>query len=87
MCADTEMVQAVRELLQEDVIVPVLAIAFGCTTGMVAIVSGAFARVMIARGRERTKRELAAYVAEGTLDPEKAVALANAGTRQGGDTA
>ena len=46
---------------------------------MVAIVGGFASVVMKTRAREQTKRELAAYVAEGTLDPDKAVALINAG--------
>jgi hypothetical protein len=35
--------------------------------------------MVVSRNREATKRELAAYVAEGSLDPDKAVAMINAG--------
>ncbi len=34
---------------------------------------------MKARAKEASRRELAAYVAEGTIDPDKAVAMLNAG--------
>ncbi len=36
-------------------------------------------KVLVGRGQERTRRELAAYVAEGSLDPDQAVAMLNAG--------
>ncbi len=67
------------EVLRTENFIPIVAIVFGCTTGMVGIVGGTFASVMRSRAREQTKRELAAYVAEGTLDPDKAVAMLNAG--------
>ncbi len=63
----------------EGALIPLTAIVLGCLTGMVAIVGGFASVVMKTRAREQTKRELAAYVAEGTLDPDKAVALINAG--------
>ncbi len=67
------------QLLGEENFVAVLAITMGCLTGMVAIVGGAISGVLRTRARELTKRELAAYVAEGTIDPDKAVAMLNAG--------
>lgn len=36
--------------------------------------------IRIARDREQTKRELAAYVAEGSIRPEDATAILNAGS-------
>jgi hypothetical protein len=38
-----------------------------------------FRDLRLAREREQTKRELAAYVAEGTIKPEDATAILNAG--------
>ena len=43
------------------------------------IVAGAVTKLATTRARERTKREIAAYVAEGSIDPDKAVAMLNAG--------
>ena len=47
-----------------------------------------FRDLRLAREREQTKREIAAYVAEGTIRPEDATAILNAGTpTQGGSAA
>ncbi len=68
-----------QNLLREENFVAIVAISMGCLTGMVAIVGCLIGGVTRARAREATKRELAAYVAEGTLDPDTAVAMINAG--------
>ena len=69
-----------ESLLQRGDFIPLVAIVFGCTTGMVAIMCGTIAGVAKAKNRETTKREIAAYVAEGSIDPDKAIAMLNAGT-------
>ncbi len=71
-----------QDLLREDNFLAIVAISMGCLTGMVAIVGCLISGVVRARAREATKRELAAYVAEGTLDPDKAVAMLNAGSKK-----
>ncbi len=73
-----------QDLLREENFVAIVAISMGCLTGMVAIVGCLIGGVMRTRAREATKRELAAYVAEGTLDPDTAVAMINAGRAKGG---
>ncbi len=70
------------EMLHNGTIIPVLAIALGCCVGVVAIVGGTLGGIMKTRAKEMTKRELAAYVAEGTLDPDKAVMMLNAGMKR-----
>ena len=60
--------------------VKIVAIVLGCSTGMVAIIATAVARSVRAKAREEARREIAAYVAEGSIDPDKAVALLNAGS-------
>ncbi len=67
------------ELITTGKIIPLVAIVMGCMVGMTAIVGGAASNVLRSRAREQTKRELAAYVAEGLLDPDKAVSMINAG--------
>ncbi len=57
----------------------IVSVAFGCGVAVVSIVTGAFAGAAKTRAREQTKRELAAYVAEGSMKPEDAVAIVNAG--------
>ncbi len=78
-----------QDLLREENFLAIVAISMGCLTGMVAIVGCLIGGVMRTRAREATRRELAAYVAEGTLDPDKAVAMINAGRPKwagGGDS-
>ena len=70
---------AIADLIRSGNIIPLLAITLSILAGMVGIVGWTITSVVRTRAREQTKRELAAYVAEGTLDPDKAVALANAG--------
>ena len=74
MCADI-----FSRLMDSNEFIAFVAIVLGCMPGMVAIVSGAIAAVVRTRAREQTRRELAAYVAEGSIDPDKAIALLNAG--------
>ncbi len=68
-----------ESLLREDNFLAIVAISMGCLTGMVAIIGCVVGGVMRTRAKEATKRELAAYVAEGTLAPDQAVAMINAG--------
>ncbi len=55
------------------------------TVAIVAIVAGATTKMATTRARERTKREIAAYVAEGSIDADKAVAMLNAGEAASGE--
>lgn len=70
--------QWIDKLIEEDTIIPALAIVFGCTTGIVAIVFTTLAGVAKSKAREATRREIAAYVAEGSISPQDAVALLDA---------
>lgn len=62
-----------------DLVIPIVAIVAGSLVAIVAIIFTATRAIVVGRAKEQTKRELAAYVAEGTLDPDKAVAMINAG--------
>lgn len=59
--------------------IPVMAIALGCTVAVVLIIAATVSKISIAKSREQSRRELAAYMAEGTISPQDAVALMNAG--------
>jgi len=50
----------------------VLAMVGAFTTALVAIVGGLIFKTVKIRARETTKREIAAYVAEGSMKPEDA---------------
>ena len=51
----------------------------GGTIALVAILAGTISSVMKTRSKEATRREIAAYVAEGSIKPEDAVAMLNSG--------
>lgn len=53
-----------------------LAIVFGTVTAMIT-------KIMTARAREQTRREIAAYVAEGSIAADDAVAMIRAGRSPG----
>ncbi len=63
--------------------VPTVIFVVGGAIAIVAIVfgtvAGAVSSVAKSRERERSRRELAAYVAEGSIDPDKAAELLRAG--------
>ena len=66
---------------------PTVIFVVGGAIAIVGIVFGtvpvAMSSVARSRERERSRRELAAYVAEGTLDPDKAIAMLKAGEPSG----
>ena len=69
----------ILRLADEENVIVLLAIALTCFVSVVSIVSYTVGSVMKARAKEASRRELAAYVAEGPIDPDKAVAMLNAG--------
>ena len=71
--------EIIHDVIRSPFSIPLAAIIFGCGVWTVSAISCAVSKVLIARGQERTRRELAAYVAEGTLHPDQAVAMLNAG--------
>ncbi len=73
------MDQVIHDIVAVPFCVPLAAIIFGCAAVMVCSVGCGVSKVLVGRGQERTRRELAAYVAEGSLDPDQAVAMLNAG--------
>ena len=71
--------EIIHDVIRSPFSIPLAAIIFGCAGWMVCGLTCAVSKVLVARGQERTRRELAAYVAEGTLHPDQAVAMLNAG--------
>ena len=72
------------ELIQKDDLIPIIAVAGGLAVGALWIVMATVHGMVVATAREKTRREMAAYVAEGTIEPDKAVALLNAGKKWDG---
>jgi hypothetical protein len=77
MLADCD--DAIIHMMQSEEFIAMVAITLGCFVGVVGILGWTITSVVRSRAREQTKREIAAYVAEGSLDPDKAVAMLNAG--------
>ena len=64
---------------------PVPMFLIGGVIAVIAIVAGTVTKVVITRSREKTKREIAAYVAEGTIEPDKAIEMLKAGQQKPDD--
>lgn len=58
---------------------PLPVFAIGGAIAIIAIISTTARKIAVSRALEQTRRELAAYVAEGTLDPDKAIEMLKAG--------
>lgn len=56
----------------DDFIVPVFMFSAMFIIGLVAVIGGFITTVITTRQREQTRREIAAYVAEGSMPPEVA---------------
>ncbi|MHC4910391.1 MAG: hypothetical protein ACYTF9_11790 [Planctomycetota bacterium] len=66
-------------IMDHNELIPLLAVTLGLLTGVIAIVSSAIVAIVRGRAYEATRREIAAYVAEGSISPQDAVALLNSG--------
>lgn len=71
----------VESILERNQLIPVIAIVGGLSIAAISIVCSAVRGIFVSRAREQTKRELAAYVAEGTIEADKALAMINAGKK------
>ncbi len=63
----------------EDNLIPLAAIVVGGLIAVMAIAFGAIRRVSQTNAREKTRREIAAYIAEGSMTPEEGERLLKAG--------
>ena len=61
------------------VMIPLVAVGGGLCVGMVSIISKAIRRTAESRHREESRREIAAYVAEGSMSPDDAYKILSAG--------
>lgn len=67
------------EVLQAQDLIPLVAIVGGIIIALVAIVSSMIVSASRTKQRESTRREVAAYVAEGSMSPEDAERILSAG--------
>lgn len=64
--------------LDPDVIVPFMVFAVGGTIAVLAIFSAMLRCIVKTRAREQSRREIAAYIAEGSMTPEQGERLMKA---------
>jgi len=62
-----------------DDLVPVVAVGGGCLIALVWIIMATIDSTVKSRAREETRRELAAYVAEGSMTASDAAMIMSAG--------
>lgn len=60
-------------------LIPVIAMSIGGGIAIIAIVFGAIRQVIETFAKEKTRREISAYVAEGSITPEEGERLLKAG--------
>jgi hypothetical protein len=63
-------------------LIPLVAITGGLAVAIVAVVGKAIGGMHRTRQREQSRREIAAYIAEGSMTPEDGRALLEAGARE-----
>ncbi len=69
------------EMQGVEVLIPIVAIGGGIAVWLVSIVTTAVRRTAETRQREESRREIAAYVAEGSISADDAAKLLNSGKR------
>jgi hypothetical protein len=62
--------------------IAVIAVAGGIALAVVSVIAGSVSGILRTRAREQSRREIAAYVAEGTISPADAERILDAGTRR-----
>lgn len=64
-------------------LIPVVAIGGGCLIAIFGVIGTTLVKVTKAKEREQSRREIAAYVAEGTMSPEDGEKLIRATPDEG----
>jgi len=75
---DEHTTQLLERLLDEDILIPGGVMLMVVLIVLITSIGKTIART----SRERTKREVAAYIAEGSMTPEQGERLLRAGARQ-----
>lgn len=69
--------------VHHDDVVPIIALSIGGGIALITIVLGITHNIVISANREKSRREIAAYVAEGSMTPEEGERLLNTGQQEG----
>jgi hypothetical protein len=63
-------------------VIPVLAIGGAFVVAIIGMVGGFIKQVLVARAKEQSRREIAAYIAEGSMSADEGAKLMDAGMRR-----
>jgi len=74
--AQADISQAIAQDI--EMLVPIIAVGGGLLVAIVAIIFTSIKRIAINNECEKSRREIAAYVAEGSMTPQDGVQLMNA---------
>ena len=66
---------------EPGLLIPIIAITGGLTIGAIGILSSMVTDMVKVRQREESRREIAAYIAEGSMTPEEGERVLNAGRK------
>jgi hypothetical protein len=73
-------------LVESDSMVVLIVFAAGAIITVTAILAGIAKQILVGRTQERTRQEVAAYVAEGSMTADEGERLLNAGTKNHPDS-
>lgn len=63
----------------EELLIPIIAIVMGCGIAIISIIMGSWSSVQKRKRVEESRREIAAYIAEGSMTPQDGERLMNSG--------
>lgn len=69
--------------LADDDILKVITLGIGGVVGVTWIIASSIRGAVVGRAKEASRREIAAYIAEGSMTPEQGEKLLSAGTEKG----
>tara|TARA_Y100000815_G_scaffold255713_1_gene262815 strand:- start:5 stop:217 length:213 start_codon:yes stop_codon:yes gene_type:complete len=67
--------------MSDATVVPIVAMGLGTLIVVISIIFGVVKRIVVSRATETSRREIAAYVAEGAMTAEEGERLLQAGKR------
>ncbi len=76
------MLPALAQIHHDDM-VPIIAMSIGGGIAVVAVLFGSIRGMALNVARAKSRREVAAYIAEGSMTPQEGERILNAGRTQG----
>lgn len=64
---------------EPEILIPIIAIVLGCSFGIIAVAFTMIRDMVRSRDLERSRREIAAYIAEGSMSPDEGERILKAG--------